>query len=382
MDTLFSDDNNIILINNKLDKFIDYIPLKEPCFTFYHTSLEKISNEITKIKNTEKENILIIINRELYNEKIQKKIKKLFSSKLNIYNPHFLFISSNEYSIEEQNKIVKEQNFFYQLTKSEQNKIETTGLYFFLKMIFQRMKDISRLDNYIVNAFQTIIDSKIISKQKQEIERLYEELDILSKMDYLTKVLNRKAFFDAMDAERNRTLRNDRRLNKIKQKIKSKDKKDEKYYINNPSNNFLEHFGNFSCMMIDIDHFKMINDTHGHLIGDQVLKELGELLKSKIIFRDNDIIGRYGGEEFIIILPETNAENTKIPAERLREEIKKINFKGKNDKIFHVSISTGISEFKLTDKTNDELIDRADKAMYHAKQQGRDLTVVYEEVLI
>ena len=110
-----------------------------------------------------------------------------------------------------------------------------------------------------------------------------------------------------------------------------------------------------------------------------VLKELGELLNSNSIFRNNDIIGRYGGEEFIVILPETNSEYAKSPAERLRKELKEKKFYS-NGEIFHVTISIGISEFKTSDKSCEDLIDRADKALYYAKSHGKNMTIIYEDI--
>lgn len=369
MDTIVSEEKNIFLLTNKIEKEVPKLLIEESGFNFYPAPLDDLSKELKNINNMERENNLIIISKEFINDKVLETVRKLFLTKLKVFNPHLLFISKIEYSIKEQDKIIRNQNFFYHIPPPNSKQSESTSFYFFLKMIFQRMKDISRLDNYIVNAFQTIIDSKIINKQKQEIEKLYDELDALSKMDYLTKILNRKAFFEAMDAERSRTLRS---LSKIKKMKKNKEKPKDK--------NLLNEYGKYACIMIDLDHFKEVNDTHGHLTGDQVLKILGELLKSKSIFRDNDIIGRYGGEEFIIVLPDTNASHAKLPAERLRNEIKGIDFKGANSEIFNVSISIGISEFRPSDKSNDDLIERADRALYYAKQHDRDQTIIFEKV--
>jgi diguanylate cyclase (GGDEF)-like protein len=147
-----------------------------------------------------------------------------------------------------------------------------------------------------------------------------------------------------------------------------------------PLGTFLDHYGRFACMMIDIDHFKRINDKYGHLMGDEVLKKIGELLNSNVIFRNNDIVGRYGGEEFVVILPETNEEHVKIPAHRLRYALNKITFIDEKGTKFNVSLSIGISEFYINDNSCEMVIDRADKALYYAKLHGRNQVVVYSEM--
>jgi diguanylate cyclase (GGDEF)-like protein len=232
-----------------------------------------------------------------------------------------------------------------------------------------------------VDSFENIIDKEIIKAQKNEIEKLNLEITEMSKIDFLTNLYNRRAFFEALEAEKKRTLRDNWRLSTLTGKDVEGLDKIKMDQSAKPNGKFLEHFGRFSCMLIDIDFFKKINDTYGHLIGDHVLKEMGRLLKTKEIFRENDIAGRFGGEEFIVILPETSAVNARIPAERLRESVKKVEFLDDKNKAFHVTISIGISEFSAEDKTNEDLINRADQALYYAKQRGRDQVIIYEEMV-
>ena len=214
-----------------------------------------------------------------------------------------------------------------------------------------------RLNYYIVDSFQTIIDSEMIANQKREIEKLNKEIMELSKIDFLTNLLNRRAFYDALEAEKKRTLRDNWRLSSSNSCVKNCDNS----FTAHPEGKFLDHFGRFSCVLIDIDFFKKINDNYGHLVGDMVLKKIGEVLNSKMIFRENDIIARYGGEEFILILPETNSINAKTPTNRLREYFKTIDFFDEDNRSFNVTLSLGISEFNPKDKTNEELIQRADQ---------------------
>ena len=359
----------IIVVNDYLEKYLNFVSNIQDHEYKYITINSKDLSDLEKyIENTERENLLIILSYNLFKKEFNHEIKNFFSVSYNISNPHLLIINPVFNEMKEDKSVDKDQNFYYHLNDYDADKTDDTSFYFFIKMIFNRMRDISRLDNYIINSFRTIIDSEIMKKQKQEIEKLYKELAILSKTDYLTKVLNRKAFFESMELENNRTIRNKERLIK---KFKKK----------NPNNaSPVLYKVKFSCVMIDIDHFKKVNDTYGHIAGDQVLKELGMLLRSKKIFRNNDIIGRYGGEEFIIILPETVSIEAKIPSERLREEISRINFKNDKGEIFNIYISIGISEFSDLDKSNIDIINRADKALYYAKTHGRNQAIIYEEV--
>ena len=128
-------------------------------------------------------------------------------------------------------------------------------------------------------------------------------------------------------------------------------------------------------MMLDIDHFKNINDTYGHLVGDDVLKATATTISSSV--RRGDIVGRYGGEEFIVMLPSVTQAQVVDIAEKIRKSIKNINFKD-GKKTFSVTISIGISKY---DKNNDidTLIGNADKALYKAKNSGRDNIIVYND---
>jgi diguanylate cyclase (GGDEF)-like protein/PAS domain S-box-containing protein len=122
-----------------------------------------------------------------------------------------------------------------------------------------------------------------------------------------------------------------------------------------------------TVVMLDIDHFKRVNDTRGHMFGDKVLKEVASILAHTL--RGLDTVGRYGGEEFLVILPNTDAENAIAVAERMRMNIEMFDF-GEG---YHITISGGAKEFKGEDET--ELIDGADKNLYAAKNNGRNQIV-------
>jgi diguanylate cyclase (GGDEF)-like protein len=133
---------------------------------------------------------------------------------------------------------------------------------------------------------------------------------------------------------------------------------------------FDRHNREFSIIFFDIDFFKKVNDSFGHDKGDDVLEELSHLLKREI--RHIDFAFRYGGEEFIVLLPETNLDNAVKIAERLREDVKNYNFSVDRQ----ITISLGVAEYKK-DETVREVIKRADKYLYQAKSEGRD-KVVYK----
>lgn len=134
---------------------------------------------------------------------------------------------------------------------------------------------------------------------------------------------------------------------------------------------------NFCLLLIDIDHFKDVNDTHGHLVGDKVLRGISKLLINQM--RGNDHLSRYGGEEFAVILPNTPMNGAHIVAENLRVSAEKLRLKhvktGKS--ITNVTISTGVAAYRKGESI-EQFIHRCDKALYRAKHLGRNRTVVAE----
>jgi two-component system cell cycle response regulator len=164
-------------------------------------------------------------------------------------------------------------------------------------------------------------------------------LEELATTDPLTKVLNRRALLERLTAEMERTRR----------------------------------FGSsLSLLVLDIDHFKTVNDTAGHLAGDSVLRQLGALLEEEV--RRVDTVARYGGEEFVAILPETSPGGGIVFAERLRERVASRAFDvGPGRRPVHLTVSIGIASFPSPQvETIEELFARADEALYRAKSGGRN----------
>lgn len=166
--------------------------------------------------------------------------------------------------------------------------------------------------------------------------RLYEEVERLAMTDSLTEIHTRRYVLQRLEEELLRA--------KARQAV-------------------------LSLLMIDVDHFKAINDHYGHLTGDFVLKEVGRLIRENI--REIDICGRYGGEEFCVVLPDTNEEGAPFAAERIRLAIEKQKIQA-YDALLQVTVSIGCSTFPLDGKDLTDLVDRADWALYKAKKGGRN----------
>jgi len=160
-----------------------------------------------------------------------------------------------------------------------------------------------------------------------------QQLQRLAETDPLTGTANRRRFYDKLAVEIDRAVRHDRQL---------------------------------SVLMLDLDHFKEINDKNGHDVGDRVLARLVELLGS--LLRTSDLLGRSGGDEFLILAPETGFDDARILAHKLLVAVRE---KLHDPQAGPVTVSMGTASFKAGD-TPDELIKRADLALYRAKQQGRD----------
>lgn len=173
----------------------------------------------------------------------------------------------------------------------------------------------------VVRQIKVILESSIKNIQ------LYEELTEKARFDQLTQLYNRTSFLEYLEKEI---------------------KRGERYH----------HL--FCLAMIDLDDLKKLNDGYGHLYGDMILKEFGNLLKRG--FRQTDIIGRYGGDEFVILFIETDLQGATIAIERL--------YQLTNAKNFPSSFSVGLTEFKKGDTPN-SIIDRADKALYASKLSGK-----------
>lgn len=132
-----------------------------------------------------------------------------------------------------------------------------------------------------------------------------------------------------------------------------------------------------SCIMVDLDYFKQTNDTLGHQAGDAVLQSLAKVLCADK--REYDVVGRYGGEEFLFLLPQVDASGAMIMAERLRKKVEATDLMTNFGKPVRLTISLGVTTFTGENLTEEDLIRRADEALYRAKADGRNRSVMFGE---
>jgi diguanylate cyclase (GGDEF)-like protein len=189
---------------------------------------------------------------------------------------------------------------------------------------------------YFVNALLAsgVIFISALTYENIKVD-LEKRLRLRAEIDSLTNIYNRSKFFSLLERELDRYRR---------------------------------YGGLFSLLMLDIDHFKEVNDRYGHLVGDDVLRELAKLVGANI--RSTDIFARYGGEEFMVIVPETDAEGAEEMAEKLRRLIADHRFDG----VENITVCVGVTEVAPGD-TSDDLIARVDEGLYAAKIGGRNRVV-------
>ena len=174
------------------------------------------------------------------------------------------------------------------------------------------------------------------------LEKAKLDADILARFDALTGVLSRRALLDALNTEVERAKR----------------------------------YGNaLACLMLDLDHFKRINDTYGHPFGDEVLRRIAGAISENC--RPNDHLGRYGGEEFLIILPETRIDGATKFAERVRSAVAETSLDRKDERI---TLSIGVAEWRNGDDSKRRLISQADRALLEAKAAGRNRIIASQPV--
>ena len=179
----------------------------------------------------------------------------------------------------------------------------------------------------------------------KQLKQSQQELELLATTDTLTRLANRKQVTTS-----------------LKQHVE--------YYR--------RHFTDFSILLIDIDFFKTVNDTHGHLTGDAVLFQMAQIFMDEL--RTIDIAGRYGGEEFLIILGQTDIPKAVSTAERIRKKVEQYSFTN-DDITLHLTISIGVAGITQGVDTDNSLIGRADRALYEAKASGRNRVVSSAETL-
>jgi diguanylate cyclase (GGDEF)-like protein len=376
-------DRIVIFLKKNLEKCVEIINRIKNIAPFgvEFVSIQDLTTEKfhTIIKETSQAHIYFAIDPVNYKEN-QKHLNIYLKSIFELPFSNYIYIYQDTQFMNEHTFLLG-QSVCYYFSKDHDHEIQARSYIVYQIQLFEKAIISTRLTEYITDSFKEVVYSEILAKKNKEIKQLYDELEEKNRIDYLTNLYNRKALFDLLEKERKRT---DRALWRL-QELKDKEEKNTyagNTFTHNPEGIITDHLGIYSIIMIDIDNFKKVNDTYGHLIGDRVLKALGDLILQDNILRENDMAGRFGGEEFVIILPETNAHNAYNPAMRLMDKFKNTTFSGKNGEHFSVTLSIGISEYNNEDKTNDDIIQRADKALYLAKDQGKGKVIIYEDSLV
>ncbi len=188
--------------------------------------------------------------------------------------------------------------------------------------------------------YEMLINSAV-EKRAKELHDINVKLELLATTDSLSGVKNRRSFYESCGP----MIQYNRR---------------EKQSL--------------AILMMDIDRFKMVNDLYGHKVGDEIIKLMATTTDH--ILRSSDIFARLGGEEFAAVLPNTSLRGAITVAENIREEIEKLRYKTEKDELVSVTISIGVTMLHQTDKDINEVLHRADLALYEAKRQGRNKVIV------
>jgi diguanylate cyclase (GGDEF)-like protein len=220
-----------------------------------------------------------------------------------------------------------------------------SGAYDYLQKPFEDLDAISAVIDRAaekveeIRQNETMVDS--LKMNANNLEELNAQLTNLATKDALTGLYNRRYFLEALDLE----LAGSKRHGRM-----------------------------FSLLFIDLDRFKLYNDTFGHPAGDDLLKGLAELIKNNS--RTTTTVARYGGEEFILLVPEAPKDGAKIYAERLRKAVEEhVWIDGNSDPSGKVTLSIGVSTYPMDGLDSKTLIARADEALYEAKKEGRNRVV-------
>ncbi len=322
--------NAFSILYNKKKDFQNALKYKQ----LHSEMIEKIFSEESGKKIAEVQGIYDIKKKE---EKIDllKKDKEILKDKtLNLENEKKILEESTALKDAEIIHLTKEQELWeLKLTRQRDIIRMTIAFALFIILIVFLLYNRFRLKKKIIKQLALINDE--IKKKNAELLQTKERLTQQARTDPLTNLANRRDMHERLEYEKKRFERNEE---------------------------------SFVLVMGDIDNFKMINDTHGHEAGDLVLKTISALMKKTL--RKQDIVSRWGGEEFLLYLPETDLNGGKIASDKVRKHISKTKFEYKG-KIIPVTITFGVCEYDTILDIN-ECISKADAALYKGKKNGKN----------
>ena len=218
--------------------------------------------------------------------------------------------------------------------------------------LYKKNMNMESLRHVVSNSILKVMMQTELDRQRSELEARNVELDsLVRELEEARKILHRQASHDPLTG-----LFNRRRI---------MEELDEQF------SSALRHGYPLSLCICDIDHFKTVNDTYGHLVGDAILDRFGKLARDCL--RTVDMVGRYGGDEFVIVLPQTTPEKALAGIERVRRLLDDTEFKSDDGTVFRVTATFGIAGLNSPDiSTTRQLFELADEALYEAKKAGRN----------
>jgi len=332
--------------------------------TISSTSLEPIFHE-----NSDKNEPFF------WNQDNSKPLPKFLENQTQIKNSFYLSIETNDGLL----------GFFYAIRFSESrySKTEQLLISLFLNKIIlsfdnimahQKKEEALTLLEEERDKFSSL--NQVLKEKNEELKNLTDQLNSNIRTDDLTKLLNRQAIFEFLEREWQTVLRELPRNNPSSSSKSSPQQPNRRRYTSRPRQDMFNNTNCFTVALIDLDHLKEINENHGHNVGDDVLRIIGEVLLKEGVLRRIDLAGRFGGEEFIVIFPGTRDLVALYPIVRLYKALKEKNFSDKNNEPLLITVSIGLSQSLLSDKSVEDVVKRAEKAVQHAKGHGRNQVVI------
>jgi diguanylate cyclase (GGDEF)-like protein len=319
-----------ITILNKLEEKITRIIDSNYVVHTYTTAEEALTHSFENIANGH-EILMTISNYTLANMNAEEFIIHLYKN--SPYTKNILF--EPDLSLKSVTNIINNASL-YKVIEKNLNK------YDFELIILDTIKvyDSERR----VREYQNILEDAV-EKRTKDLKDINVKLHILATTDSLTGIKNRRSFFDSSEPMIP--------------------------YIRREKQNL-------ALLAIDIDKFKAVNDTYGHATGDDALQLVSSTIAD--ILRKSDIFGRLGGEEFAVSLPNTSLDGAKMAAEKMRESIDNLEFYTKKNEKVKLTISIGIAMLSYDDNSLEDVLQKADEALYRAKNTGRNKVVSHDEL--